>query len=91
MNNWVTGKINVETLLAFAFGVICVLLLLVLQPQTGQERNFRIVISLAAAGIAAVIPGMLNISAKDGKRFTIRAAGAMAVFVIVYFINPGQW
>lgn len=91
MNNWVSGRINVETLLAFAFGVICVLLLLFLRPQSGQEQTFRIVMSLAAAGIAAVIPGMLNIKVTGGKRFVIRAAGAMAVFVIVYLINPGQW
>jgi hypothetical protein len=91
MRDWVSGKINLETLLAFAFGVICVLLLLVLQPKEGQETTFRIVMALAAAGIAAVIPGMLNITAKSGTRFTIRAAGAMAVFVIVYLINPGQW
>ena len=91
MNKWVSGKVSVETLLAFVFGVIFVLLLLFLQPKEGQEQIFRIVISLAAAGVAAVIPGMVNISATGGKRFTIRAAGAMAVFVIVYLFNPGQW
>lgn len=91
MRNWIVGKINMETLLAFAFGVICVLLLLFLQPKSGQEWTFRTVLSLAAAGIGAVIPGMLNINARSGTRFTIRAAGAMAVFVIVYLINPGKF
>lgn len=91
MKNFVVGKITVETLLAFAFGVIFVLLLLFLQPKPGQEGIFRTVLALAAAGIGAVIPGMLNINAKSGTRFTIRAAGAMAVFVIVYLINPGKF
>jgi hypothetical protein len=91
MDKWVVGKINLETLLVFVFGVICVLLLLFLRPSSGQEFTFRAVMSLAAAGIAAVIPGMLNIKVTSGRQFAIRAAGAMAVFVIVYWINPGQW
>jgi hypothetical protein len=91
MSNRVIGKITVETLLSFVFGASIVIFMLFVQPKPGMERTYRIVISLAAAGIAAVVPGMLNISAKGGKRFTIRAAGAVAVFVIVYLINPGQW
>lgn len=91
MNNWISGKTKLETLLSFLFGVIFVGLLLFLQPNKDQKDLYHIVISLAAAAVAAVIPGMLNISARAGKRLTIRAAGAMAVFVIIYLINPGQW
>lgn len=93
---WLSGKIGIDTVFAFTFGVIFVLALLVLtvaipNPTPSQEQTFRVVMSLAAAGIASMIPGMLNISATGGKRFTLRAAGALAVFVIVYLINPGQW
>lgn len=96
MNNLISGKISIEALLAFGFGVLFVLALLVIavfipNPTPSQEQVFRIVMSVAAAGFAAVIPGMLNISATGGRRFTLRAAGAMAVFVIVYLVNPGQW
>lgn len=92
---WLSGKVGIDAVLAFTFGVIFVIALLVLtvvipNPTPSQEQTFRIVMSLAAAGVASVIPGMLNISATGGKRFRLRAAGALAVFVIVYLINPAQ-
>lgn len=82
-NKWLSDKIGIDAVLAFVFGVTFVLALLILtvaipNPTPSQEQTFRIVMSLAAAGIASVIPGMLNISASGGKRFTLRAAGALA-------------
>lgn len=95
MNTWLSGKLGIDTLLAFVFGTIFVLALLVLSiaipnPSPSQEQTFRIVLALAAAGVAAVMPGLLNISAAAGKRFRLRAAGALAVFVLVYLVNPAQ-
>lgn len=99
-NKWLSGKIGIDAVLAFVFGVIFVLALLILTvaipaPSNGQKETFRMVMSLAAAGVASVIPGMLNISATagatGGKRLRLRAAGALAVFVIVYLINPGKF
>jgi hypothetical protein len=76
-------------LLAFVFGVVFVTALLTLavlfsEPTPFQYTVFRIVLALAAAGVAAVIPGILNVKLSFG----VRAGGALAVFVIVYFFSP---
>jgi hypothetical protein len=78
-----------EKILAYAFGVVFVIVLLVLavfipKPTPFQYTVFRIVLALAAAGVAAVIPGFLQ--AKVGA--FIRAGGALAVFIVVYFYSP---
>jgi tetratricopeptide (TPR) repeat protein len=77
------------TLLAFAFGFLFVVILLIFalvvpDPSDWQIFVCRVVLALAAAGVAAVIPGMLNL--KLGNWLT--AGGAVAVFVIVFFLNP---
>jgi hypothetical protein len=75
--------------LAFVFGVVFVAVLLALAvfipaPTTNQYTVFRIVLALAAAGVAAVIPGFLAVQVSTA----VRAGGAMAVFVVVYFFTP---
>ncbi|HTG34132.1 MAG TPA: hypothetical protein VLB76_14485 [Thermoanaerobaculia bacterium] len=80
-----------ERLAAFAFGVIFVIVLLALalfvsNPTPFQYIVFRVVLALAAAGVAAMIPGFLQIQIAQW----IRAGGALAVFVIVFFYNPAQ-
>ncbi|UCG58469.1 MAG: hypothetical protein JSU70_02970 [Phycisphaerales bacterium] len=82
------GKNN-QKLVAFAFGVAFVIALLVLaiafpDPTPFQYTVFRVVLSLAAAGVGAIIPGLLEAKAATW----IRASGALAVFVIVYFYSP---
>jgi hypothetical protein len=95
MNARISGKLGIDTLLVFVFGTIFVIALLVIgiaipNPTSSQEATFRIVLALAAAGVAAVMPGLLNINVATGKRFRLRAAGALAVFVLVYLVNPAQ-
>jgi energy-coupling factor transporter transmembrane protein EcfT len=80
-----------ERLAAFAFGVLFVVILLVLalfvpNPTAFQYTVFRVVLALAAAGAAAMIPGFLEVQVAQW----IRAGGALAVFVIVFFYNPAQ-
>lgn len=80
-----------ERHLAFAFGVVFVVVLLVLatlvpNPTPFQYTVFRIVLALAAGGVAAMIPGFLTINVPN----FLRAGGALAVFVIVYFYSPAQ-
>lgn len=75
----------------FAFGVVFIVALLVLaiafpEPTPFQYTVFRIVLALAAAGVAALIPGFIELKIAAW----IRAGGAMAVFVIVYFYSPAQ-
>jgi hypothetical protein len=83
-----------ETMAAFGFGVLFVVALLVLaiafpQPTSFQYAVFRIVLAIACGGIAAVIPGFLAVS-MDAKGLVIRAGGALAVFLLVYFFSPAR-
>ena len=75
--------------LAFGFGVVFVTTLLVIaiafpNPTPFQYSVFRLVLALAAAGVAAMIPGFISVQLKDW----VRAGGALAVFVLSYFYNP---
>lgn len=78
-----------ERLAAFVFGIAFVAVLVVLaivfpNPTAFQYTTFRIVLALAAAGVAVMIPGFLNF--KVGT--WLRAGGALGVFAIVYFKSP---
>jgi hypothetical protein len=87
--------LNSQVIVAFVFGVVFVVALIVLSisfpnPTAFQYNVFRIVLSLAAAGFAAMIPGFINIEISATAKMLVRAGGAMAVFVIVFFFNPAQ-
>ncbi len=56
-------------------------------PSPSQQFCFRILIALSASGIAAIIPGFLEISI-DWVRVTLKAGGAIGIFVLIYFMNP---
>jgi hypothetical protein len=78
-----------QQILAFSFGVAFVVALLLLaflvkEPTSFQYTTFRVVLALAAAGVAAMIPGFLEVTVADW----LRAGGALGVFVVVYFNNP---
>ena len=78
-----------QQIAAFAFGVVFVVTLLLLaivfpRPTPFQYTVFRTVLSVATAGAASMIPGFLEVNVPSG----IRAGGALAVFVIVFFFNP---
>jgi hypothetical protein len=91
MNNRIIGKLKLETPKVFVVGVVLLVVLLYLPPGSKEGFAYRAAISAVAAMIGAMIPGMLTINVKGGKGFAIRATGAMAIFVIVYLINPGKW
>ena len=38
-----------------------------------------------------MIPGFLELSMKTGTNFALRAGGALAVFVVLYFWSPAHW
>jgi hypothetical protein len=82
-------QMTTDKILAFAFGVVFVVVMLCLavffpNPTETQWFIFRVVLALAAAGVGAVLPGLLNVQAGPA----IRAGGALALFVIVYWFNP---
>jgi hypothetical protein len=75
----------------FTFGTVFCIALLVLafvfpEPTPFQYTICRIILALAVAGVAALVPGFLHIS----LRGSVRAGGALGVFVIVYFFSPAS-
>lgn len=56
-------------------------------PTPTQFFILRGVFAVSLAAIAAIIPGLLNVESRFHK-FSIRATGAIAVFVIVWLLNP---
>jgi len=78
-----------QKLLAYIFGVVFTIVLLAIafatpNPTAFQYTVFRIVLALAAAGMAAMIPGFLQATISTW----LQAGGALAIFVIVYFYSP---
>jgi len=74
---------------AFGFGVVFVVVLLVLAlavptPTPFQYTVFRVILALAAAGIAGMFPGFLTVNVPGW----VRAGGALAIFFLVYFYAP---
>jgi len=53
-------------------------------PSNWQQNVFVTVLALSAAGVAAIIPGFIEVEYKG----FLRAGGAIAVFCIVYFFKP---
>lgn len=83
---------NWQIVTAFFFGAmfltaILVLVVLIPNPTPAQFLVFRIVISLAAAGIVGVFSGYLHVQGQIAK-WAIRGGGAFAVFLVVYFFSP---
>jgi hypothetical protein len=78
-----------QQILAFIFGVVFVVVLLVVSfsvpnPTPFQFIVFKVVLALAVAGVAAMIPGFIEFNIPT----YVRAGGALAVFAIVFFKNP---
>lgn len=87
---------QIGVILAFVFGVVFVTALLALvifipNPTVPQFEVIRIILALAAGGVAAMIPGFLNLKLGVGTNLALRAGGALAVFAVVYFYSPAHW
>jgi hypothetical protein len=79
---------TIDKIMAYLFGaVFCTVLLVVAvlipDPTPTSMFIFRVVLSIAAGGIGAVIPGLLQVDIPY-----VRAGGALALTVVVYFFNP---
>ncbi len=80
-----------QQIIAFTFGIIFLSLVVAIalaipNPTKFQYVIFKSLLSLSAAGIAAMIPGFLQVTVSNA----VRAGGALAVFVVVYFYNPAD-
>jgi len=49
---------------------------------------FRVVLALAAGGVGAVVPGMIDLQIGSTGKVLIQAGGALALTVLVYLFNP---
>ncbi|MFL6448882.1 MAG: hypothetical protein ACJ746_14525 [Bryobacteraceae bacterium] len=83
------GSKMTEKYLAYIFGTVFLaglLALVTINPKLTPTQWFvyRIVLAIAAAGVAAVIPGFLTVRVPK----YIRAGGALAIFIIVFWFNP---
>jgi|688.fasta_scaffold480969_1 hypothetical protein len=66
--------------------IACILIIAIFipNPSSFQYTIFRIITSLAAAGFIAFVPGFLEVKINN----YVRATGAIAAFVLVYFFIP---
>lgn len=84
-----TKRAQKITAFAAGIGFIAVLIIIALafpHPSPFQYLVFRITLALGAAGVAAMIPGFIEVQIGAW----LRAGGALAVFAIVYFYNPAR-
>lgn len=86
-----TGEVSWRTnsFMAFVFGVVFISVVLFISqtnpdPTSSTYATLRTVMALAAAGIGGVLPGFLEVKYKQ----LLRAGGALALFVVVYFVSP---
>jgi hypothetical protein len=87
---------KLQMMLAFLFGCAALAAVLWLAFRGGnlndqQFEILRIVLALAGGGVGAVIPGFLDVNMKAGTKLALRAGGALAVFVVLYFWSPAHW
>lgn len=81
-----------QLIIGLVIGIIFALLILALSvlipsPTPTQFFIFRGVFAISLAAIATIIPGLLNVESRFQK-FSIKATGAIAVFIIVWLLNP---
>ena len=85
MSNW-------EKIAGLIFGALFATALLLLnvfipEPSATQYATFRTILALAAAGVGGILAGTLYIKGSIQK-WSVRAGGALALFLIVYFFTP---
>lgn len=79
---------------SFAVGIFFILVLLILShleqsPSPAQRQIWQVTLAIAAAAFANGIQGLLEVNYNFPKiGLTIRAIGAIAIVVIVYFFVP---
>lgn len=82
---------QIERYAAFTFGVVFLVVILSMavifpEPTLFQYEVFKVVLAIASAGVAALVPGFLHVHVGT----MVRASGAMGVFAVIYFFTPAQ-
>jgi hypothetical protein len=80
---------------AVIFGAVVLVGMVVLalckpNPTPFQQGVFRTVLALASAGFGAAIPGLINFNFNPGVGVAVSAGQALALFGIIYFLNPAR-
>jgi hypothetical protein len=78
----------IECALLFAI-LLTVVSVALPSPTNFQYAVFRTYLAIAAAGVGSGIPGLIEVHSQTAS-FGISAAGALALFVIVYFFGPAS-
>ena len=76
-------------------GLVFIALVIILsirfpQPSPFQAKLFQTILALAAAGFGTSLSGILHIELRDASKPRLRATGALALFVIVYFLQSSN-
>lgn len=85
---------TVFLLIALAFALVAFYLPKPANPEAVGLLLYvmQVVLAISASGVAAVIPGFLSLTLQSrlgpAGTFGIRAGGAIAVFVLVFLVNP---
>lgn len=85
----ISGSLDINVVLAFAFGVIFLSVMLGFatwfpNPTPFQLRVYITALALAAAGVGAVLPGRFDFKYKT----IVRGGGALGLFALVYLNQP---
>jgi formylglycine-generating enzyme required for sulfatase activity len=88
MPSWVL-KVSVTGALVF-ITVLLALAVFIPQPSNFQMFVFRIVLALSAAAFGVTIPGFLKIKLSLSTQGLIHFGGAIALFLLIYQLNPPQ-
>ena len=91
----IPSRNETRVVIVFIFGTIFLIAMIILsiafpRPTDFQYKTFRVVLSISAAGVAAMVPGFINIEFTSTPGLLISAGGALGVFVIIYFFNPAK-
>ncbi len=83
-----------EKIAGLGFGVIFISVILVItviepDPSSTQYAIYKTILALAAAGVGGILAGTIHVKGAVLK-WTIKAGGAIALFVIVYFFSPSS-
>jgi heme A synthase len=89
---------NFDRIVATGTGILFMLLLfltailiIIRDKEIPSSAMFllRVLMALAAAGFASVLPGLLNLRiGTETGNFLISASGALATFVLIYIFDP---
>jgi hypothetical protein len=81
---------KVDYLLFFFFGALTIVIFIVITilecPNDAQLQFFQIILAISIGGLAAGVPGFLDVTYKDW----IRAGGGLGVFVLILFLKPAN-